>query len=215
MSGADPHADQPIRTAGPDPAEAEAGVVLAHGRGARAEGMLDIARQLGVDGVAYLAPQAARGTWYPESFLAETDANEPHLSSALALMDRAVTRLTNAEIPTERVLVGGFSQGGCLTTEYAARNATRYGGIVALSGGLIGPEGTDFSYDGSLAGTPAFLGCSDIDPHIPLARVHETRDALAALGADVDERIYEGMAHTVNADELEATRALIAALGSG
>jgi predicted esterase len=212
MNGPDPHGEQPIRTAGPDPADAEAGVVLAHGRGARAEGMLDIARQLGVDGVACLAPQAAHGSWYPESFLAEFEANEPHLSSALALLGRAVARLTDAVLPTERVVVGGFSQGGCLATEYAARNATRYGGIVAFSGGLIGPEGTDFAYDGSLDGTPAFLGCSDIDPHIPLARVHETRDALDALGAEVDERIYEGMAHTVNADELEATRDLIAAL---
>jgi len=213
MSAAeDPHADQPVRTAGPDPAEAEAGVVLAHGRGARAEGMLDIARQVGVDGVAYLAPQAARSTWYPNSFMSPTESNQPHLDSALAFLDRTVGRLTDAGLPTDRVLVGGFSQGACLATTYAARNPTAYGAVVALSGGLIGPEGTDFDLEGSLEGTPVFLGCSDVDPHIPVERVHETRDALAAMDADVDERIYEGMGHTVNQDELRAVRDLVAAL---
>jgi len=208
----DPHAGQPVRTAGADPDDARAGVVLCHGRGARAESMLDIARQVDVNGVAYLAPQAARGTWYPNSFMAPIDSNEPSLSGALGTVGRAVRRLTDAGVPTERVAVGGFSQGACLATEYAARNATRYGGVVALSGGLIGPEGTDFEYEGSLEGTPAFLGCSDVDPHIPVERVHETADALAALGADVTEEVYEGMGHTVNPDELAHIRDLVAGM---
>ena len=208
----DPHADQPVRTAGADPEDARAGVVLCHGRGARAASMLDIARQVDVDGVAYLAPQAARGTWYPNSFMAPTESNEPHLTSALATVGRTVERLTDAGVPAERVAVGGFSQGACLATEYAARNATLYGGIVALSGGLIGPDGTDFDYEGSLSGTPAFLGCSDVDPHIPVERVHETAEALAALGGDVSTEIYEGMGHTVNPDELAHVRDLVAGM---
>jgi phospholipase/carboxylesterase len=174
--------------------------------------MLDIARQVGVDGVAYLAPQAARGTWYPNSFMAPVESNEPYLTSALATVGRTVERLTDAGVPGERVAVGGFSQGACLATEYAARNPTRYGGIVALSGGLIGPEGTDFDFEGSLAGTPAFLGCSDVDPHIPVERVEETERVLTDLGADATKRIYEGMGHTVNADELAHVRELVAGL---
>ncbi|MEF8907065.1 MAG: dienelactone hydrolase family protein [Haloarculaceae archaeon] len=209
---AGPHAGQPVRTAGADPADARAAMVLCHGRGARAGSMLDIARQVDVDGVAYLAPQAARGTWYPNSFMAPIDSNEPHLTSALATVGRTVERLTDAGVPQERVAVGGFSQGACLATEYVARNPTRYGGIVALSGGLIGPEGTDFEYDGALGGTPAFLGCSDVDPHIPVERVHETADALDALGADVTAEVYEGMGHTVVPDELAHVRDLVAGM---
>ena len=208
----DSHAGQPARTAGAEPEDARAGVVLCHGRGARAESMLDIARQVDVDGVAYLAPQAARGTWYPNSFMAPIDSNEPHLSSALATVGRTVERLTDAGVPHGRVAVGGFSQGACLATEYAARTPTRYGGIVALSGGLIGPEGTGFEYEGSLDGTPAFLGCSDADPHIPVERVRETAEVLGALGADVTEEIYEGMGHTVVADELAHVRELVAGM---
>ncbi len=207
-----PHAGQPVRTGGTDPEDAHAGVVLCHGRGARAGSMLDIGRQVGVDGVAYLAPQAARGTWYPNSFMRPPDSNEPHLSSALATVGRTVERLTDAGIPRERVAVGGFSQGACLATEYAARNPARYGGVIALSGGLVGPDGTDFDYEGSLAGTPAFLGCSDVDPHIPLERVHETADALETLRADVTAEIYEGLGHTVVPDELAHVREIVAGM---
>ncbi|MFT4948397.1 MAG: phospholipase/carboxylesterase [Natronomonas sp.] len=207
-----PHAGQPVRTGGADPEDARAGVVLCHGRGARAGSMLDIGRQVGVDGVAYLAPQAARGAWYPHSFMRPPDSNEPHLSSALATVGRTIGRLTDAGVPRERVAVGGFSQGACLATEYAARNPTRYGGVIALSGGLVGPDGTDFDYEGSLAGTPAFLGCSDVDPHIPLKRVHATADALEALDAEVTAEIYEGMGHTVVPDELAHVRELVAGM---
>ncbi len=200
----DPHADQPIESAGVPLAEADAAVILTHGRGAMARGMLELAHQIDVDGVAYLALQAARRTWYPNSFMAPIEANEPWLSSALAFVGRAFEQATDAGLSADHVVFAGFSQGACLASEYVARNARRYGGLAALSGGLIGPEGTDFAYDGDLAATAVFLGCSDVDPHIPVDRVHETRDVLSALGADVTEHIYEGMGHAVNEDELDA-----------
>ena len=206
----DPHAGQPVETAGPALANADAAVVLTHGRGATAAGMLDIARQLDVDGVAYLALQASRRTWYPNSFMAPTASNEPHLTSALSFLGRAVNEVREAGLSRDQVVFVGFSQGACLASTYVARNPIRYGGLAALSGGLIGPEGTDFDYDGDLGGTPVFLGCSDVDPHIPVERVHETRDALAALDGDVTERIYEGMGHTVNQAELDQVRDIVA-----
>lgn len=199
MSG--PHQGQPVRQAGADPASASVGVVLAHGRGASAASMLQFAGALAVDGVAYLAPQAARNTWYPNRFLAPIESNEPHLSSGLTAVGDAVETLLDAGLSRERVVVGGFSQGACLASEFVARNSDRYGGVVALSGGLIGPDGTTFEYDGDLAGTPVFVGCDEADPHIPVERVHETTAAFEALGGDVTERIYSGMGHTVNEDE--------------
>lgn len=203
-----PHDGQPVHTAGAPLDEADAVVVALHGRGATPASVLDLEREV-TDGVAFLAPAAARNTWYPQSFLSPLAENEPWLSSALGAVDSVVTQATE-HVPAERVVLLGFSQGGCLATEYAARNARRYGGVVALSGGLIGPEGTPRDYDGSLDGTPAFLGCSDRDPHIPLDRVKETTRVLTDLGADVDERIYQGMGHTVNRDELDAVAALVA-----
>jgi phospholipase/carboxylesterase len=206
-----PHQGQQTLTAGTDLDEAGAAVVLAHGRGASARGILGLADEIGVEGVAYLAPQAARNEWYPNSFLAPVESNEPGRSSGLRAMGDAVERAVEAGIPYERIVLGGFSQGGCLATEYAARNPRRYGGVVAFSGGLIGEE-LDDEYEGDLDGTPVFLGCSDVDPHIPAERVEATRDAFRSLGADVDMRLYQGMGHTVNQDELEAARGIIAAL---
>ncbi|WP_254809109.1 alpha/beta hydrolase [Natronosalvus amylolyticus] len=202
---ADPHSGQPIERAGADLEDASAAMVLIHGRGARAAGMLDLASQLECDGVAYLAPQAARATWYPQSFLSPIEANQPYLDSALALLDEILTQISE-HVPLERTILLGFSQGGCLASEYAARNARRYGVVVALSGGLIGPEGTPRDYDGSLEGTPAFFGCSDRDPHIPLERVKESVETYEGLDADVTERIYEGMGHTVIPDEIAVVR---------
>ncbi|WP_158058709.1 alpha/beta hydrolase [Halorussus halophilus] len=203
MSDADDiHENQPVETAGVELSEASAAVVLLHGRGARATGMLDFAGEFDADGVAYLAPQAARATWYPQSFLAPMEQNEPWLSSALAKVGDVLGTVEDAGIPAEKTALVGFSQGGCLASEFVARNAQRYGGLAALSGGLIGPEGTPREYEGSLDGTPVFLGCSDRDPHIPLERVHETADVLDELDADVTENIYEGMGHTINEDEL-------------
>ncbi len=196
-----PHADRPVRTAGAALADADAAVCLFHGRGAGPQSVLGVARELSAANVAYLAPAAARNTWYPRSFMEPTADNEPHLSSALDLADHLVERASEA-VDRERVVFLGFSQGACLASEYVARNAVRYGGLAALSGGLIGPEGTSRDYEGSLAGTPAFVGCSDVDPHIPLSRVQETTETLRDLDATVTERIYEGMGHTVNRDEI-------------
>lgn len=176
--------------------------------------MLALAGTLGGSSVAYLAPQAAGRTWYPFSFLAPLQRNEPGLSSALAVVGALVERISAAGLSRERTLIIGFSQGGCVALEFAARNAGRYGGVVGLSAGLIGPDGTPRDYGGSLEGTPVFLGCSDVDPHIPLARVHESARVLEKLGGDVTERIYLGMGHTVNADEVRFVRDLIVATAS-
>ncbi|PSQ40980.1 phospholipase [Halobacteriales archaeon SW_12_71_31] len=203
-----PHADSPVHAAGTPLEEATAAVLAFHGRGATPASVLGIAREVDVDGVAYLAPAASRNTWYPRSFTEPLDANEPHLGSALDLADDLVGRAAD-RVGRERVALLGFSQGACLAGEYVARNAARYGGLAVLSGGLVGPEDTPRDYDGSLSGTPAFVGCSDVDPHIPLERVRETTETLRSLDAEVTERVYEGMGHTVNRDEIDRVETLI------
>lgn len=208
----DPHRGQPILAAGAPLAEAPAAMILVHGRGAGAEDILALAGELARPDLAALAPQAAGHTWYPRTFLAPIPDNEPFLSSALAALGAVLAQVGAAGIPPARTVLLGFSQGACLVSEFAARNARRYGGLVGLSGGLIGPDGTPRDYPGDLAGTPVFLGCSDVDAHIPVERVHESADVLRGLGGDVDARIYPGMGHTVNRDELGAVRALLAAL---
>ena len=205
----DVHAGQPVRRYGPPPAAARLTVVLVHGRGDSADGILGLARELGVPDVAYVAPQAARHTWYPYSFLAPFEQNEPALSSALGLLGEIATTLSAQGTPAARLVLMGFSQGACLLLEFAARSARRYAGVVSLSGGLIGPPGAPRNYAGSFEGTPVFLGCSDIDPHIPLDRVRESAEVFRALGAEVDQRIYPGMGHTINEDEIAAARALL------
>ena len=211
-----PHADAQVLTTGTSLEAAEAAVVALHGRGAMARSVLGLASELAVPDVAWLGPQAAGNTWYPNSFMAEMDDNQPHLSSALELVDETVARAVDAGIPRERVVLLGFSQGACLASEYVARNATRFGGLVAFSGGLIGPEGTPRDYDGDLDGTPVYLGCDAKDPHIPVERVHETRDVLTDLGADVAEQIFEGMGHTIVPEEVEGAReVLVSATGDG
>jgi predicted esterase len=208
-SESDPHEGQQVATAGADLDEADAAVLFVHGRGATAESILQMAGEFDGDGVAYLAPQARGRTWYPNSFLAPIEDNEPSLSSALNLIGDLRERIADAGIPAERTAFVGFSQGACLASELVARNARRYGGLAALSGGVIGPDGTPRDYEGSLDGTPVFLGCSDRDPHIPLERVHETRDVFEELDADVEERIYEGMGHGVNQDEVEYVSGMV------
>lgn len=203
-----PHAGQPVLHAGEPLDHAQAAMVLLHGRGATAPDILTLAAQVNEGGFAYLAPQAAENTWYPLSFLAPLASNEPWLTSALETVSMALARVAAAGISPERTMLLGFSQGACLMLEYVARHARRYGGIAGLSGGLIGPEGTPRGYAGSLAGTPVFLGCSDVDPHVPARRVEETAEVLRRLGADVTMRLYPGMGHTVNDDELEAVRAI-------
>jgi phospholipase/carboxylesterase len=208
---ADPHRDVRVSEAGAPLVRAKAAVVMLHGRGADARDMLSLAEILAQPDLAYLAPQAAGRSWYPYSFLAPVTRNEPFLSSALAMLDRLLGRLGIEGFQPERVVLLGFSQGACLALEYAALHARRYGGIVGLSGGLIGPEGTPRDYAGELAGTPAFLGCSDVDRHIPLARVHETARVIEMLGGAVVERIYPGMSHGINEDEIKQVRSLLAA----
>jgi predicted esterase len=205
-----PHQGQPVLAAGAPLDQAQAAMILIHGRGATAESILDLAVVVNRPGFAYLAPQAAGNTWYPNSFLAPIPSNEPGLSSGLAVIDGLLARLAAAGLPPERTILLGFSQGACLTLEYVARHAQRYGGVAGLSGGLIGPDGTPRDYVGSLASTPIFLGCSDIDFHIPKERVEESAAVLRRMGGDVTMRLYPNMGHTVNADELAAVRTLMA-----
>jgi predicted esterase len=207
----DPHAGQPIHTAGAPLQGAGAAVVALHGRGASAEGILSLAPALGVAGVAFVAPQAAGATWYPLGFMSPIARNEPGITSAMQAIDRAVDTVAAAGIPAERTVLLGFSQGACLASEYVARHARRWGGLAALSGGLIGPDDTPRDYPGSLDGTPVFLGCSDVDGHIPVGRVRESAEVLRRLGGDVTMRLYPGMGHLVNEDELAAVRAILAA----
>jgi predicted esterase len=173
---------------------------------------LQLADELHHDGFAYLAPQAEHNSWYPNRFMTSIDKNEPWLSSALAAIRRVLEHLSGAGISAERTILLGFSQGACLALEFAARNARRYGGVVALSGGLIGPDGTPRNYAGSMDGTPVFLGCSDVDSHIPTQRVAESAEVMRRLGAQVTERLYPGMGHTINRDELDVVRAIMAQL---
>jgi predicted esterase len=214
-SSSDPHRKVPVQTTGAALDAARAAMILVHGRGASAASILTLAQELDLEGVAYLAPQAVGHTWYPHSFMAPMEQNEPGLSSALNLLGRLIGRVEAAGVSRERIALLGFSQGACLTTEFTVRHPKRYGGVFGLSGGLIGPEGTTFDYDGSMEDTPVFLGCSDRDPHIPLERVQETAAVFERLGADVEERIYEGMGHTVNQDEIAFVRDTMTVLVEG
>ena len=208
----DPHAGLPALTDGPAPKDAAGAIVLVHGRGASPEDIYTVFEALEVPGLAVVAPRAADDTWYPYSFLSPMARNEPKLGSALRALGRVVEDLAAQGVPAARIALLGFSQGACLSLEFAARHPRRYGAVIALSGGLIGPPGTPRDYPGSLAGTPVFLGCSDVDAHIPVDRVRESAEVMARLGASVDARIYPGMGHTVNADELTAARGLVRGL---
>lgn len=212
---ADPHRHQPVLQGGRPLAEAEGALILIHGRGATAESILDLAAYIPQLSLVYLAPQAANYTWYPYSFMAPMTDNEPYLTSALNKVGDVVAEVEAAGISRQRIILGGFSQGACLASEYVARNAGQVGGLLAFSGGLIGPVGTPRDYEGSLDGAPVFIGCSDVDPHIPLTRVQETADELAKLGARVDLRVYPGLGHTINQDELDAASALLEELFKG
>lgn len=212
-SAQDPHAGQDLLSAGEPLASARVALLLVHGRGASAADILSLADELDFPGCAYLAPQAAGYTWYPQRFIAPLEANQPWLDSALASLQRAMDQISAAGIPAERTMLLGFSQGACLALEYSARRARRYAGVVGLSGGLIGAQVDPQRYPGAFAGTPVFLGCSDLDPHIPRERVEATAQQLRAMGAKVDLRLYPGMPHTVNDDELEAVRQMMLGIG--
>jgi phospholipase/carboxylesterase len=208
----EPHEGQPLRAAGAPVNEARAAMIMIHGRGGRAEDILTLVPNLEHEGFAYLAPQAANNTWYPYSFLAPIPQNEPGISSGMQVIGGVLDKLIAAGISAERTMLLGFSQGACLAIEFSARHARRYGGIACLSGGLIGPDGTPRDYAGSLDGTPVFLGCSDVDAHIPQERVEHSADVMRQLGAEVTMRIYPGMGHVINDDEREHVRSMMAAL---
>jgi predicted esterase len=195
--------------------DAAAAVVMIHGRGGSAPDILGLSASLPVEGVAFLAPQAAGNTWYPHRFIEPTAANEPHLSAAVATVAAVVGAAEAAGLPADRIVILGFSQGACLATEFAARHPRRYGGIVGLSGGLIGTDAEVEDHAGNLAGTPVILGCSDVDFHIPLARVKATTRILGAMGADVDETIYPGMGHGIVPDEVRRVRDLLERVTAG
>jgi phospholipase/carboxylesterase len=207
-SGADPHHGQPIETAGAPPQVAEAAVVMLHGRGSTARSILRLIDEFLHHGVMYLAPQAAHNSWYPRSGYLPLEDNEPWFSSALDHVARAIDIAAESGIPPERTLLFGFSQGGCLASEFVARNPRQYGGLVVISGSLLGAE-TSEEYDGSIDGTPVFLGCSSDDPYVAAERVHDSAQVFERLGGDVTRRLYDGLGHAINDDEIRMVNTFI------
>lgn len=205
----DPHANQPVRHLGAPLAEAKGAIVLLHGRGGSAEDILRLAQPLRREGLAYLAPQAAGHTWYPNSFLAARESNEPYLSSALRKIGSIVSELEGAGITRDRILIAGFSQGACLATEFVASNPARYAGLIVFTGGLIGPPDANLHHEGSLAGTPALFLSGDPDPHVPWQRVQASAAELERMGAVITARRYPGRPHTITAEEVELARLLV------
>jgi predicted esterase len=185
-------------------------IILLHGRGASAEDILGLREELGLGDVAYFAPEATGRAWYPYSFLAPIEQNEPWLSRSLAKVGETVDAALGQGIVREKIVIAGFSQGACLASEFVARNAARYGGLIAFTGGLIGPPGTEFRYPGDLAGTPAFFGAGDRDAHVPWQRVEDSARVLANMGADVTLRRYPGMPHTISREEIAEAKAILA-----
>lgn len=209
MSAADPHLGQQVLTAGAPLKDAKGAVIMLHGRGANAADIIGLARVVERTDIGFLAPDATSNAWYPRPFMTPAAGNEPWLSSAKNVITRLIEQAGAAGIPAERVALLGFSQGACLSLEYAARNPRRYGAVLALSGGLIGDRVAAADYSGSLAGTPVFVGCSDVDPFIPLPRVQESVAVMAHLRADVTERIYPNSPHTIVPDEIEHVRRIL------
>jgi phospholipase/carboxylesterase len=203
------HRGLPVLTAGVPLAEAQAAMIMVHGRGASAHDILLLAQEWTAAKVAYLAPQAANSTWYPNRFIAPVATNEPWLSSALASIGDVLQTVADAGIAADYTVLLGFSQGGCLALEFAARNPRRYGAVVGLSAGLIENGDKPRTYSGTLAGTPVFLGCSDVDFHIAIERVERSAEILSHLGGEVDKRIYRNMGHTVIRDEIEAVQQML------
>lgn len=207
-----PHQNQHVEVAGKDPEQADGAMILIHGRGASAQSILTLTNEFDAPNLYYVAPQASGHQWYPNSFLAPTEKNEPGLSSGLQMVHDLVSTLEKTGIPKEKIVLLGFSQGACLASEYVARHPAKYGGLAALSGGLIGDTVSADNYSGSLEKMPVFLGCSNIDPHIPKERVDETEQILSGLGANVTKNIYKSMGHTVNEDEIEHVKKMITEL---
>lgn len=205
----DPHGDQPVRAVGASLEQAAAAVILLHGRGASAEDILGLATEMYDERVAYLAPQAADHRWYPLSFMAPIKDNEPWLSSALAKVGSIVKQAVDAGVSLEHIFICGFSQGGCLSAEFAARNPARYGGVISLTGGLIGPPDIDLRHPGNFAGMPALFSSGDPDPHVPWSRVVASAEQFRAMGAEVQLQRYPGRPHTVLPQEIKGARELL------
>lgn len=203
------HQNQPVYSAGKKLEEATAAMILIHGRGATAEDILSLSTHLTHPGLVYLAPQAEGYTWYPNRFIFPVEKNEPHLSSALGVIDKIIKHVEGFNISSEKIFIGGFSQGACLASEYVIRNPKKYGGLFVFSGGYIGALNLKREQNGDLQNTPVFIGCSDVDPHIPLQRVQETTRLLQAMNAQVTEKIYPDMGHTINDQEIELARGII------
>lgn len=198
-----------VITAGKAIDEATKVLIMIHGRGGSAQDILSLAAHLNTNDYALLAPQATNNTWYPTSFLAEPSINEPWLSSAIDMIDEVVADVVAQGILKENIFFLGFSQGACLTLEYVTRNATKYGGVAAFTGGLIGDKIYAENYSGDFEGTPIFIGTSNPDPHVPVSRVQETTAVLESMHAEVFEKIYPGMGHTISQDEIEKANTLI------
>ena len=208
-SPSDVHADQPVLSDGPPLERAKVAMILIHGRGGSAEDMMGVYQALGVEDVAAIAPQAAGCTWYPNSFMAPLQSNQPFFESALRRIESIIAGLIAQKIASERIVVLGFSQGACVAMETVARYPRRYAAVMGLSGGLIGPPGTPRNYPGSLGGTPIFLGGVDPDSHVPFERVKEAETVLKKMGGEMEVRRYPGLPHTINSDEMDACRKLL------
>ena len=188
---------------------AQKALIMLHGRGSSAQNILSLSLQLQVPDYALYAPQATNNTWYPHPFLAEPSRNEPWLSAALTLVEKTVQKITQRGIDGENIYFAGFSQGACLTLEYVARNAQKYGGVAAFTGGLIGDKIYTEHYKGRFEGTPVFIGTGDPDPHIPMERIHNSADVFEHMDADVTKKLYENMAHTITQEEIDTVNHLI------
>jgi len=204
-----PHENQKILFKGADIKKAESAMILVHGRGATAESAISLTDQFDSDKYIYASPQAYGNSWYPRSFLSPVNENEPDLSSALNLIDKIIKDFNKHGIPDSEIILMGFSQGACLILEFAARNAKPYKAVIGLSGGLIGERIVRERYSGSFENHTVFLGCSDIDPNIPLERVNVTGEIILELGASLVKRIYSGMGHIINRDEIDFIKSIM------
>jgi predicted esterase len=213
MSTNDPHGSAAVERRGAALADARAALIMIHGRGGSAADMLSLWDHIETPGIAVLAPEAVGNTWYPQRFMEPREQNEPWVGSALSVVSRQIEAAAEAGIDRERIFLLGFSQGACLATQYVAEYPERYAGVFALSGGLIGPAGSEFAFSGDLAGTPIYLGCSNVDPHIPEERVRETADALELLGGSVTMQLFEDAPHSVMSEEIEVIREALRAVG--
>jgi phospholipase/carboxylesterase len=209
MPASDPHHNAELLRSGPNLRDASSAMILLHGRGGSAQNLLSFGQQLASPSTALIAPQAADHTWYPDSFLAPIARNEPWLSSAIRLIETLAEQCLSQNIASARIVLCGFSQGACLSTEFAARHPRRYLAVLAFTGGLIGPPGSDLHHPGSLAGTPVLLSSGDPDPHVPWARVEETAVELRRMHADVEVHRYSGRPHTIIPAEVTIAKELL------